>query len=52
MRSLRINVTLIVMLSSSISFVFYILVMYSRAYVGSAAISAEPFIRLLDYHLK
>jgi Protein of unknown function (DUF4239) len=52
MGSLRISVTLIVMLSSSISFVFYILVMYSQAFVGSAAISAEPFVRLLDYHMK
>jgi hypothetical protein len=52
MESLRINVTLIVMLSSSISSVFYILVMYSGAFVGSAAITAEPFIRLLEYHMK
>ena len=50
MRNLRIHATMIALLGTSISLIFYLLILYNNPFIGPSALQSEPFERLLDYY--
>lgn len=50
MKNLRIHATMIALLGTSISLIFYLLILYDNPFIGPSALQSEPFERLLHYY--